>query len=150
MVARSALDFAGDWAFGHYTHEKNPVTSAAALTTIEIIKDEGLIENARAVGAYALDRLKEMKSRHPLVGDVCGLGLMLGVELVRDRDSKSPARDAEEAIAQDPLAFQEDDPRERDDDRVERCVDVLNPDPFLPRRAAGQTSMITRTPQSRR
>ena len=98
VVARSELDVAGDWALGHYTHEKNPVTSAAALTTIEIIEDEGLVENARAVGAHALDRLEEMKSRHPLIGDVRGLGLMLGVELVEDRISKSPARDAAEAV----------------------------------------------------
>ncbi len=98
VVARSELDIAGDWALGHYTHEKNPVTAAAALATIEIIEDEGLVENARVVGAHGLERLEEMKSRHPLIGDVRGLGLMLGVELVEDRISRAPARDAAEAV----------------------------------------------------
>ena len=52
VVARPELDVGGDWAFGHYTHEKNPVTARAALTTIEIIEDEGLVENAARVGAW--------------------------------------------------------------------------------------------------
>ena len=97
-ICRPELDVAGDWAFGHYTHEKNPVTARAALTTIEIIESEGLVENARAVGAHALDRLAEMKSRHPLIGDVRGRGCLIGVELVRDRSGKEPAGDAAEAV----------------------------------------------------
>ena len=52
------------YAFGHYTHEKNPVTTRAALTTIQIIEDEDLVENAAKVGASALARLYDMKSRH--------------------------------------------------------------------------------------
>ena len=65
VLCRAELDVGGDWAFGHYTHEKNPVTARAALTTIEIIEDEGLVENAATVGAVALERLDEMKRRHP-------------------------------------------------------------------------------------
>jgi 4-aminobutyrate aminotransferase len=98
VICRPELDIAGDWAFGHYTHEKNPVISRAALTTIEIIESEGLVENARAVGAHALDRLTAMKARHPLIGDVRGRGFLIGVELVRDRATKEPARDAAEAV----------------------------------------------------
>ena len=98
MIARPELDVLGDRALGHYTHEKNPVSCRAALTTIEIIAEEGLVENARAVGAYALDRLHEMAARHPLIGDVRGLGLLIGVELVLDREEKTPAVDAAEAI----------------------------------------------------
>ncbi|HLT00740.1 MAG TPA: aspartate aminotransferase family protein, partial [Geminicoccaceae bacterium] len=75
VVCRPELDVGGAWAFGHYTHEKNPVTARAALTTIQIIEDEGLVENARQVGAMALARLEEMKARHPLIGDVRGRGL---------------------------------------------------------------------------
>jgi 4-aminobutyrate aminotransferase len=97
-VCRPELDLAQDWAFGHYTHEKNPVTARAALTTIEIIEDEGLVENAATVGAHALDRLREMKDKHRLIGDVRGRGLLMGVELVHDRDSKDPANDAAEAV----------------------------------------------------
>jgi 4-aminobutyrate aminotransferase len=98
VLARPELDVAEEWAFGHYTHEKNPVTCRAALTTIEIIEDERLVENAARVGATALDRLRAMQRRHPLIGDVRGRGLLLGVELVTDRAGKRPAKDAAEAI----------------------------------------------------
>jgi 4-aminobutyrate aminotransferase len=98
VVCRPELDVGGSWAFGHYTHEKNPVTARAALTTIQIIEDEGLVENAARVGAAALARLEEMKTRHPLIGDVRGRGLVLGIELVRERESKEPANEAAEAV----------------------------------------------------
>jgi 4-aminobutyrate aminotransferase len=54
VIAQPVLDVGADYAFGHYTHEKNPVTARAALTTIEIIEDEGLVANAARVGAAAL------------------------------------------------------------------------------------------------
>jgi 4-aminobutyrate aminotransferase len=98
VVARPNLDVGGAWAFGHYTHEKNPVTTRAALTTIEIIEDEGLVENAARVGALALERLDEMKRRHPAIGDVRGRGLLLGVEIVKSSDTKEPDNDLTEAI----------------------------------------------------
>ena len=98
VLARAELDVAEEWAFGHYTHEKNPVTCRAALTTIEIIEDEKLVENAARVGALGLARLNEMKRRYPLIGDVRGRGLLLGVELVTDRAAKTPAKDAAEAV----------------------------------------------------
>ncbi|MCP5197075.1 MAG: aspartate aminotransferase family protein [Gammaproteobacteria bacterium] len=97
-LCRPELDVGQDWAFGHYTHEKNPVTCRAALTTLEIIEDEGLVENARCRGEQALQRLRAMQACHPLIGDVRGRGLVLGVELIRDRESKSPASDAAEAV----------------------------------------------------
>ncbi|MBM3600437.1 MAG: aspartate aminotransferase family protein [Alphaproteobacteria bacterium] len=92
-IARPGLDLAGDRALGHYTHEKNPFMARAALTTIEIIEEEGLVENAARVGAHALARLDEMKRRRRLIGDVRGLGLLIGVELVTDRKAKTPASD---------------------------------------------------------
>ena len=98
VLARADLDVGGNWAFGHYTHEKNPVTCRAALTTLEIIEDEGLVENARHQGERALQRLREMQARHPLIGDVRGRGLLLGVELVSDREDRTPANDAAEAV----------------------------------------------------
>ena len=61
VIARPELDVGGAYAFGHYTHEKNPVTARAALTTIEIIEDEGLVANAARVGAFALERLPRCK-----------------------------------------------------------------------------------------
>ncbi len=97
-ICHSDLDVAGAFAIGHYTHEKTPITARAALTTINIVEEEGLVENAARVGAFALERLNDMKSRHSLIGDVRGRGLLLGVDLVVDRDSKEPAKDAAEAI----------------------------------------------------
>lgn len=97
-IARADLDLAGDFAFGHYTHEKNPVTAAAALATLEVIEREDLVENAARVGAYALERLHAMQQRHALIGDVRGRGLLLGLELVSDRAAKTPAADAAERV----------------------------------------------------
>ena len=96
-LTRPDLDVGGKWAFGHYTHEKNPVTARAALTTIEIIENEKLVENARIVGDYALHRLREMQARRACIGDVRGRGLLLGLELVDDRETKTPANDLAEA-----------------------------------------------------
>ncbi len=96
-ICRADLNVAGDWAFGHYTHEKNPVTARAALTTIEIIEDENLVANAARIGEIALTRLKTMQARYPLIGDVRGRGLLIGVELVTDRAAKTPAKSAAEA-----------------------------------------------------
>jgi 4-aminobutyrate aminotransferase len=97
-IARDELDVAGAWAYGHYTHEKNPVTAAAGLATLRVIEDEGLVEQAARVGAHALARLHTMRDRYPIIGDVRGRGLLLGVELVADRAGKSPAPRAAEAV----------------------------------------------------
>jgi 4-aminobutyrate aminotransferase len=97
VLARPELDVGAEWAFGHYTHEKNPVTARAALTTIEIIEDEGLVEKAARIGKMALERLNEIKSKIPAIGDVRGRGLLIGVELVRDRAGMEPAQDLAEA-----------------------------------------------------
>jgi 4-aminobutyrate aminotransferase len=98
VVARADLDVAGDWALGHYTHEKNPVTTRAALTTIEIIEEEGLALNAARVGAVALDHLVGMKARQPAIGDVRGRGLLIGIDLVTDRATKAPAKELAERV----------------------------------------------------
>ena len=97
-LCRPQLDVAGEYAIGHYTHEKNPVLARAALTTIAIIEDEGLVENCARTGAWALDRLERMKTKHALIGDVRGRGHLIGIELVLDRAGKQPANDAAEAV----------------------------------------------------
>jgi 4-aminobutyrate aminotransferase len=97
-VAREELNVAGAFALGHYTHEKNPVTASAALATLRIIERDDLVTNAARVGAHALARLQEMAQRHRLIGDVRGRGLLIGIELVEDRDSKAPARAAAERV----------------------------------------------------
>ncbi|MDN2568100.1 aspartate aminotransferase family protein [Aquibium sp. A9E412] len=97
-IARADLDVAGDFALGHYTHEKNPVTARAALETIAVIRDEGLAERAARLGGAALERLREFAAHSPHVGDVRGRGLMLGVELVEDRDTRAPAHALAERV----------------------------------------------------
>ncbi len=84
VVARDDLDVAPEGALGHYTHEKSPVGAAAALATIACIEEDRLLENGRELGGWALEQLAAMKDRHPLVGEVRGLGLLLGVELIDD------------------------------------------------------------------
>ena len=88
MIAREAVM---NWKAGAHgsTFGGNPVGCAAALATIELVQ-RGLAANAEKVGAHLLARLKELAERHLSIGDVRGLGLMCGVELVTDRQSKKP------------------------------------------------------------
>lgn len=90
VVARRDLDVAGDYAIGHYTHEKNPVTTRAALTTISIILEEGLAERAAELGAYAMGRLSAFGERCTTIGDVRGRGLLFGVEIVSGQPDFKP------------------------------------------------------------
>lgn len=69
----------------------NPISMAAGLATLEVIDAEGIQQNAKEVGGYLKERLVELQRRHPMIGDVRGLGLMIGVELVLDRESRRPA-----------------------------------------------------------
>jgi len=98
LIARDELDVAGDRALGHYTHEKSPVACAAALATIEYIEAHDLAEHAGELGRYALTRMNEMMERHPLIGDVRGIGLFLGIELVKDRATRERASDEAETV----------------------------------------------------
>lgn len=98
IIARDDLNIAPDRALGHYTHEKNPVLCAAALATINYLEENNLLENAKTVGAYALQRMRAMMARHPLIGDVRGLGLLIGMELVKDRQTKERALDEAEQV----------------------------------------------------
>ena len=98
IVTRPELDVMADRALGHYTHEKNPVTCAAALATIHYIEKEGLVGRARELGALALARMTEMAERHRLIGDVRGLGLLLGIELVRDRNTRERASEEADRV----------------------------------------------------
>ena len=69
----------------------NPLSCAAAVAVIEIIKDENYLEKAAKLGAHLRKRMDELKESHRIIGDVRGQGMMLGIELVRDRVTKEPA-----------------------------------------------------------
>jgi len=93
IVARADLDVVPDGALGHYTHEKSSVGCAAALATLDVIQEEGLLAAARELGAHALDRLGLMARREPRISGVRGMGLYLGVEIGRrgERDANALA-----------------------------------------------------------
>ncbi|MEM9185165.1 MAG: aminotransferase class III-fold pyridoxal phosphate-dependent enzyme, partial [Planctomycetota bacterium] len=83
------------------TYGGNPVSMTQGLATLEVIEEEGIQENAKLVGGHLKDSLLALKEKHPIIGDVRGMGLMLGVELVRDRKSKEPANtEAADAMEQ--------------------------------------------------
>jgi 4-aminobutyrate aminotransferase len=75
----------------------NPVSVAAALATIELLEEE-LVDNAASVGAHMMSRLSDLPQRFPIVGDVRGLGLMIGIELVRDQVTKERAGDLRDKV----------------------------------------------------
>lgn len=97
-LCRADLDQAGDFAIGHYTHEKNPVTARAALTTLEIIEDEELVARSAELGDVMLETLWDRTADMRTVGEVRGRGLMTGIELVQDPADKTPAEDLAEAV----------------------------------------------------
>ena len=77
----------------------NPVSCAAANATIALLKGS-LVANAATVGAHLMDGLRELQNKHPIIGDVRGKGLMIGIELVRDRATKERAIEERNALVQ--------------------------------------------------
>ncbi len=91
VIARSDIGDAFEPGDHLSTFGGNPVSAAASLANIQVIKNEGLCEQSKKNGEYLLTRLAELSERHPLIGDVRGKGLMVGVELVKNRETKIPA-----------------------------------------------------------
>lgn len=78
----------------------NPMACAAALASLEVIEEENLLENSLALGDYFDKRMRQIKQSHPIVGDVRGKGCLLGVELVKDRETKEPFAEAGKLVYQ--------------------------------------------------
>jgi 4-aminobutyrate aminotransferase len=97
MAARKSVG--AKWRPGAHgnTYGGNPLACAAALKTLELIEN-GYMQNAAEMGQFMLDAAEEMQERHPLIGQVRGRGLMVGLELVKDRQTKEPAREMRDDV----------------------------------------------------
>ncbi|GEA24980.1 aspartate aminotransferase family protein [Vibrio harveyi] len=98
MVTKDKYNTAEQISMGHYTHEKSPIGCAAALATMEAIEQDGLLDKAKADSQFMREKLLEMKAKYPVIGDVRGIGMLWGIELVTDHESKSRAYDEAEAL----------------------------------------------------
>lgn len=91
IVTRDEYNRFGDVSLGHYTHEKSPLGSIAGLTTFEIIAEENILEKVRKDEAYMCSALSDLQKKHECIGDIRGLGLLWGIELVKDKKTKEKA-----------------------------------------------------------
>ena len=76
----------------------NPLASAASLAVLDVLENEELPQNALKVGEYLLNRLKELQKIHPLLGDVRGKGLVMGLEIIEEQESKKPSSELTQKI----------------------------------------------------
>ncbi|EJI1278507.1 TPA: aspartate aminotransferase family protein [Vibrio vulnificus] len=98
MVTKDKYNTAEQISMGHYTHEKSPIGCAAALATMEAIERGGLLDKVKADSQFIREKLLEMKAKYPVIGDVRGIGMLWGIELVTDHESKARAYDEAEAV----------------------------------------------------
>jgi 4-aminobutyrate aminotransferase/(S)-3-amino-2-methylpropionate transaminase len=99
MGRAEIMDAPGDSAIGG-TYVGNPVAQAAALAVLDVFEEEGLVERAAQIGDTIRERMEAWQQRWDAIGDVRGLGAMLAIELVRDRDTKEPAADIASAVVE--------------------------------------------------
>lgn len=99
VVTRSEYDRFKDISLGHYTHEKSPMGAMAGLTVLEIIEEENLLEKVKQDENFVRATLRRFQRKYQSIGDVRGMGLLWGMELVTDRSTKEKAvREAEEIM----------------------------------------------------
>ncbi|EPJ2729777.1 aspartate aminotransferase family protein [Vibrio parahaemolyticus] len=98
MVTKDKYNTAEQISMGHYTHEKSPIGCAAALATMEAIEQKGLLDKTKADSQFMREKLLEMKAKYPVIGDVRGIGMLWGIELVTDHETKQRAFDEAEAV----------------------------------------------------
>jgi len=98
IVAAEKYNVCRHRSVGHYTHEKNALCAAAALAEISYIEEHKLFDHAAELGAYTLKRLIKLREKHPLMGQVAGLGLHIGIDLVSNRKTRDRALEEAEII----------------------------------------------------
>jgi len=96
MIARKSIT---TWKKGSHgnTYGGNPLACAASIETLKLI-ESGFMQNAAEVGSYTLEKLSEMQTRHPSIGSVRGIGLMIGIEFVKDRETREPAEELRDKV----------------------------------------------------
>jgi 4-aminobutyrate aminotransferase/4-aminobutyrate aminotransferase/(S)-3-amino-2-methylpropionate transaminase len=100
MVVRNENASALEKISASSSYGGNPMACAAALASLEVIEEEGLLENVKRVGEFFMRRMRQMQEDHPIVGDVKGKGFLLGIELVKDKGTKEPFEEAGRRVYQ--------------------------------------------------
>ena len=98
LITRDRFNQAAAISLGHYTHEKSPIGCAAALATIDVIREEGLLAKVQEDGRFMAAELDKLAERHPLIGQVRGIGLLWALDLVADHQSRARASAAAEEL----------------------------------------------------
>jgi 4-aminobutyrate aminotransferase len=98
IVTRDEYNVFNTISLGHYTHEKSPLGSVAGLSTIAFIESENLLEKVNDDAFFMEKALHELKNKYSIIGDIRGIGLLWGIELVKDRETKEKAVDEAEQI----------------------------------------------------
>ena len=98
IIARDDFNVAEDVALGHYTHEKGTLGSAAALAMLQFIEDKKLLAKVKEDEQFVQEQLSALKDKYSLIGDIRGVGLLWGIELVKDRNTKEKAIKESEAV----------------------------------------------------
>jgi len=91
IITRDKYNIATEVSLGHYTHEKNPLGAAAGLAMLEEIEKKELVFKTTAHAEFLREKLEALQARHEIIGDIRGIGLLWGIELVKDRDTKEKA-----------------------------------------------------------
>ena len=98
IITRDGYNTFGDISLGHYTHEKSPLGSMAGLTILEILEEEQILEKVKSDETFVQTVTDELYKKHKIIGDVRGLGLLWGIELVKDRITKEKAVNEAEKV----------------------------------------------------
>lgn len=98
MITKDKYNQAAEISLGHYTHEKSPIGCAAALATMQVIEQQQLLSKVQDDSQFMKQQLLALKAKYALIGDVRGIGLLWGVELVSSQEQKTRAYDEAEAL----------------------------------------------------